>query len=200
MSHKNYIVEVDNCYEKNEEGLFVLKPTDINVLVDRMIAKKQEIDSSIRFIKLNDETVVVVDYGDLIDLDKLSISSQRMVIAKFIKTLFRYSEIYTTDKIQVTTSRNSLKKLTNAVKKEHFNILLFSDSLVQTARYKSSKADIKGRQMEYRYYDAFLSLDGDSIFSMQLNIRTDHMGATLYDINKIKKSGWTVRLGKPGTL
>ena len=200
MSHKNYIVEVDNCYKKNEDGLFVLKPTDINILVDRMIAKKQEIDPSIRFIKLHDETVVVVDYGDLIDLDKLSIRSQRMVIFKFIKALFRYSEIYTTDNIQVTTSRNSLKKLTNAVKKEHFNILLFSDSLVQTAKYKNSKADIKGRQMEYRYYDAFLSLDGDSIFSMQLNIRTDHMGATLYDINKIKKSGWTVRLGKPGTL
>ena len=40
--------------------------------------------------------------------------------------------------------------------------------------------------MEYRYYDAFLSLDSENIFSMQLNIRIDHMGATLYDINKIK--------------
>ena len=200
MHCKKYIIEIDNCYEKTKDGLFVLKPSDINDLVYKMIEKKPEIDSSIRFLKLHGETVVVVDYGDLIDLDKFSRSSQRMVIAKFIKALFRYSEIYTIDNIRITTSHNSLKKLTNAVRKEHFNILLFSDCLVQTAKYKRSKADVKGRRMEYRYYDAFLSLDSENIFSMQLNIRIDHMGATLYDINKIKKSGWTVRLGKPGTL
>ena len=200
MCHKKFIVEIDNHYEQTKDGKFVLKPLEIINLVDRMISKKPEIDSSIRFLKLFNETVVVVDYGDLIDLDKFSINSQRMIIAKFIKAVFRYSEIYTADRIHVTTSHSSLKKLTNAIDRKHFNILLFSDSLVQVAKYKDSKADSKGRCMEYRYYDAFISLDGNSIFSMQLNIRTDHMGATLYDINKIKKSGWTVRLGKPGTL
>ena len=200
MSHKKYIVEINNCYEKTEDGLFVLKPSEINDLVDRMIEKKPEIDSSIRFLKLHDETVVVVDYGNVIDLEKLSINSQRALVSKFVKAVFHTFKICTPDSVCVSTSNSSLRKLIHAIEKEYFSILIFSDSLVQTAKYKNSKADTKGRNMEYRYYDAFLSLDGKSVFSMQLNIRIDHMGATLYDINKIKKSGWTVQLGKLGTL
>ena len=198
--NQKYIIEIDNNYEKTDDGLFTLKTCDIDELVVRMTDKKSEIDSVVRFLKINDETIVLVDYGNVIDLEKFSINSQRALVAKFVKTIFHSSKICTVDKIRVTTSNSSLRKLIHSIKKEHFSILIFSDSLVQTAKFKCSKADIKGRHMEYRYYDAFLSLDGKNIFSMQLNIRTDHMGTTLYDINKIKKSGWTVQLGKLGTL
>ena len=200
MSHSKYIIDLKSRYSKVRGDKLELNLFDIDLLIDEMIARKEEIDAQVHFWKIFNETLVVIDYGNIIDLDTLSIGSQRKLIAKFIKTVFSRSEIYTTDKIRVSTSHTGLRKLTNSVEKNYFNILLFSDSLVQTATYKGSAKDTKGRCMEYRYYDAYLSLDGKNVFSMQLNIRIDHMGATLYDINKIKKSGWTVRLGKPGTL
>lgn len=194
------MIELNDDYKKDLFGKYILNKNQIDDLVKKMVDKKIEINSKIRLVEFKGNSIVVVDYGHILDLDKLSMNTQRKLIAIFIKAIFHSFQIFTVDKILVTTSHTGLRKLTNAVKEKDFGILLFSDSLVQTASFNHTKPDSKGRKMQYRYYDAYLSLDASSVFSMQLNIRVDHMGAVIYDINKIKKSGWTIRLGKPVTL
>lgn len=184
-----YLIEFSNTYQTNADGQYVLNIEEINNIIEKMIAKKEIIDTNTHFITYNNKTIVVTDYGKIIDLDKLSINSQRGIIKKFIKRVFNDFKICTIDSIEVKTSATGLNKLANAVKSEHFGILLLSDKLVQTAQYDHSSPDSSGRKMEYRYYKAYISLNKKSIFSMQLNIRTDHTGSILYDINKINQVG-----------
>lgn len=200
MNRKALVTLEDDKYEKDCTNKYVLTKEDVDDVVSKMIAVKSEIDAKTVYLQIDSKIVVVANYGCIVNLESISVNSQRRIIKLFIKRIFDNSEIMTIDAIRIKTSHSGLNKLTNAIKRNHYGILLHSDYLVQTAEYVYALPDDCGRNIEYRYYRAYLSFDNRTVYSMQLNIRVDHMGAVLYDINKIKKSGWTIRLGKSGTL
>ena len=174
---------------KNETEKTHLSKEEIEEIVAKMLTEKKKYNQRLSYKKVDDNIVVIVKSKLFINFDKFARRTQRKIIENYLKRLFSDKKPCTNDNVCVKTSSAGLKKLTSAMKPEDYKFVLYADVLVQTANFIYSNQDEKGRQMTYRYYRAFISFSGLNVYSMQLNIRTDHMGSVLYDINKINQVG-----------
>ena len=184
MNYKKFIVELNNCYQKDSVGRFVLSKEETEAITNQLIERKKLLPSRLINIKINGLTIKAVRYKETINLDLFSLKSRREIVKSFILKMFKDSNIYTTDGINVTMTDNSAAKISRLTYDKQQEIAITSDKMVQIAELESIAVSFKKKKGVFRYYTAYIMF-GKNVFRVTLNLFSDANGTRLYDINKI---------------
>ena len=164
----------------------VLNKIEINRLVEQMILKKKTIRIKAYELVIHNQSISAVKYESFIDLALFSLNTRRELVKKFLLKTFKRSPIMTVDGIEINMSERSASKISRLTYKYQQEIALYSDNLVQIARYKNTRRSHKEKVGVFRYYDSYIFIEG-ILFKAELNIFIDANGNRLYDINKISQ-------------
>ena len=184
MGHKKYIVEIDDCYEKDSAGKFVIKKEDVETITNRLIEGKKCLPFRLAKVNIYGQVFKAVRYEELINLDLFSLKSRRDIVKSFLLTLFKDSDVVTTDGIKVTMTDNSAAKISRLTYDNQQEIAMSSDKMIQIAELESIAVSFKKKKGVFRYYTAYIMF-GKNVFRVTLNLFSDANGTRLYDINKI---------------
>ena len=184
MNYKKIIVELNNCYQKDSVGRFILSKEETEAITNQLIERKKLLPSRLINIKINGLTIKAVRYKETINLDLFSLKSRREIVKSFILKMFKDSNVYTTDGINVTMTDNSAAKISRLTYDKQQEIAITSDKMIQIAELESIAVSFKKKKGVFRYYTAYIMF-GKTIFRATLNLFSDANGTRLYDINKI---------------
>ena len=184
MSQKKYIVEINDCYEKDSAGKFVIKKKDVETITNRLIEGKKCLPFRLAKVNIYGQVFKAVRYEELINLDLFSLKSRRDIVKSFLLTLFKDSDVVTTDGIKVTMTDNSAAKISRLTYDNQQEIAMSSDKMIQIAELESIAVSFKKKKGVFRYYTAYIVFDAN-VFRVTLNLFSDANGTRLYDINKI---------------
>ena len=189
-------IQIDNYYQINENGKFVLDNDQIKAIVLKMIELKNELNITIKTILLDNNVVRVAIYQHLIDMEPLSFSSRRKIVEVFLKTAFKNATLKTIDGKEIRLFSSGAKKISRSPTNHQQEIALYSDKLVQVAQYDKTVCSNKNKRFKgvIHFYKSFILFDG-VLLTANLNIREDASGLNLYDINKIAMIGDTSSVG-----
>lgn len=184
MNYKKFIVELNNYYQKDSVGRFVLSKEEIEAITNQLIERKKLLPSRLTNIKINGLTIKAVRYKEMINLDLFSLKTRREIVKSFILKMFKDSNVYTTDGINVTMTDNSAAKISRLTYDKQQEIAITSDKMIQIAELESIAVSFKKKKGVFRYYTAYIMF-GKNAFRVTLNLFSDANGTRLYDINKI---------------
>ena len=184
MCRKKYYVEIDDCYEKDNTGRFVIKKEEVDAITDQLISNNECV--SFRFVNVRVDGLLVkaVRYQEMINLSLLSLKSRRDIVKSFIMKLFKGSNVWTTDGIKVSMTDNSAAKISRLTYDNQQEIAMNSDRMIRIAKLESIAVSFKKKKGVFRCYTAYIMF-GKNLFRVTLNLFSDANGTRLYDINKI---------------
>ena len=163
-----------------------LSKVEIERIVDEMISKKKTIKTKIYKIVYQNQIINVIEYQNFINLALFSLNTRRELVKRFLLKTFKNSSIITIDGIEIHMSERSASKVSRLTYNHQQEIALFSDNLIQIAKYKNQEKSRKEKVGMFRYYDSYIFIE-EILFKAELNIFVDANGCRLYDINKISQ-------------
>ena len=184
MGHTKCIAELNNCYEKDDSGRFVVNKESIEAITDQLIENKRHLPLCLVKIKINGLSFKAVRYQEMINLNLFSLKSRRENVKTFLLKLFKDCDVCTTDGIKVIMTDNSAVKISRLTYDNQQEIAMNSDKMIQIAELESIAVSFKKKKGVFRYYTAYI-IFGKNVFKVTLNLFTDANGTRLYDINKI---------------
>ena len=146
MNYKKFIVELNNYYQKDSVGRFVLSKEEIEAITNQLIERKKLLPSRLTNIKINGLTIKAVRYKETINLDLFSLKSRREIVKSFILKMFKDSNVYTTDGINVTMTDNSAAKISRLTYDKQQEIAITSDKMIQIAELESIAVSFKKKK------------------------------------------------------
>ncbi|MBP5574239.1 MAG: hypothetical protein J6X50_00625 [Bacilli bacterium] len=158
----------------------------INILVQKMLVKKEKTLRRTIKIKFCEQTFCAAKYKTIIELKKYSLATRRKVIKQFLIATFKKNTILTSDGVKIGVTDNSASKLSRLTYNFQQEIALFSDELLKVATFITKTNSYKKKKGEFRYYISYIFLER-KIYGVVLNVFTDANGSRLYDINKISQ-------------
>ena len=167
-------------------GKKVLNKEQIVRTVERMLLKKKTTKITIHKFVIQSQQISAIEYKNLIKLSLFSLNTRRDLVKRFLLRAFKDSLIMTADGIEIRMSERSASKVSRLTHNHQQEIALYSENLIQIARYKNTEKSRKEKVGVFRYYDSYILIEGD-LFKAELNIFVDANGSRLYDINKISQ-------------
>jgi len=167
-------------------GKKVLNKEQIVRTVEKMLLKKKTTKITIHKFVVQSQQISAIEYKNLIKLSLFSLNTRRDLVKRFLLRAFKDSLIMTADGIEIRMSERSASKVSRLTHNHQQEIALYSENLIQIARYKNTEKSRKEKVGVFRYYDSYILIEGD-LFKAELNIFVDANGSRLYDINKISQ-------------
>ena len=164
----------------------VLNKEQIVRTVEKMLLKKKTTKITIHKFVVQSQQISAIEYKNLIKLSLFSLNTRRDLVKRFLLRAFKDSLIMTADGIEIRMSERSASKVSRLTHNHQQEIALYSENLIQIARYKNTEKSRKEKVGVFRYYDSYILIEGD-LFKAELNIFVDANGSRLYDINKISQ-------------
>ena len=164
----------------------VLNKTEIERTVKEMISKKRKIKTEIHELVIKRQHTYAIAYKSFVDLSLFSLNTRRELVKRFLLKIFKDSSIKTIDGIEVSMSERSASKVSRLTFNNQQEIALYSDNLIQIAKYINKEKSHKEKIGIFRYYDSYIFIE-NILFKAELNIFIDANGSRLYDINKISQ-------------
>ena len=164
----------------------ILNKSDIEHIIEEMVLKKKTITIKTRKLIIKSEQVYAIEYKSFIDLSIFALNTRRELVKKFLLRVFKESSIKTADGIETSMSERSASKISRLTYNNQQEIALYSDNLLQIAKYRNIEKSRKEKVGFFRYYDSYIFIE-NALFKAELNIFIDANGSRLYDINKISQ-------------
>ena len=124
-------------------GKKVLNKEQIVRTVERMLLKKKTTKITIHKFVIQSQQISAIEYKNLIKLSLFSLNTRRDLVKRFLLRAFKDSLIMTADGIEIRMSERSASKVSRLTHNHQQEIALYSENLIQIARYKNAEKSRK---------------------------------------------------------